>query len=126
MLPTSTASAPHPLLAWCVNYLLDDGATGRGACCAKDEQLAAWCKLVGVLRVCEEGGMCINYLLVDGATGRGACCAKDQQLAAWCRLVGVLRVCVGGQHVGMCINCVCCCARDEPLAAWCNSWAERF
>ena len=33
---------------WCRDFILDDGSgLGRGSCCTKDEELAAWCGLVG-------------------------------------------------------------------------------
>ncbi|EFJ47581.1 hypothetical protein VOLCADRAFT_91850 [Volvox carteri f. nagariensis] len=37
----------HPRLGWCRDFLLGDGegATGRGSCCSKDQELAAWCSL---------------------------------------------------------------------------------
>ncbi|KAG2450456.1 hypothetical protein HYH02_004958 [Chlamydomonas schloesseri] len=37
----------HAALGWCRDFLLDDGATGRGSCCTKDDDLAAWCALPG-------------------------------------------------------------------------------
>ncbi len=41
------ASQPdHAALGWCRDFLLDDGATGRGSCCTKDDDLAAWCSQV--------------------------------------------------------------------------------
>lgn len=29
---------------WCRDFLVDDGATGRGSCCAADDDLQAWCQ----------------------------------------------------------------------------------
>ncbi|KXZ56257.1 hypothetical protein GPECTOR_1g224 [Gonium pectorale] len=34
-----------PRTSWCQDFLIDDGATGRGSCCRKDEDLALWCGL---------------------------------------------------------------------------------
>lgn len=48
------AQPDHNALGWCRDFLLDDGATGRGSCCTKDDDLAAWCGLVRP-RVCVSG-----------------------------------------------------------------------
>ncbi|GFR47159.1 hypothetical protein Agub_g8850 [Astrephomene gubernaculifera] len=37
----------HTAFGWCRDFLLDDGTTGRGSCCTKDDDLAAWCALPG-------------------------------------------------------------------------------
>ncbi|GLC64325.1 hypothetical protein PLESTF_000149400 [Pleodorina starrii] len=34
-----------PMYGWCRDFLLDDGTTGRGSCCTKDQDMATWCSL---------------------------------------------------------------------------------
>ncbi|GIL44626.1 hypothetical protein Vafri_2150 [Volvox africanus] len=41
----SAAGSTHPMRGWCRDFLLDDGVTGRGSCCTKDQDLAAWCAM---------------------------------------------------------------------------------
>ncbi|GLI65466.1 hypothetical protein VaNZ11_008816 [Volvox africanus] len=41
----STSGSTHPMWGWCHDFLLDDRLTGRGSCCTKDQDLAAWCAM---------------------------------------------------------------------------------
>lgn len=33
----------HARTAWCQDFLLTGGVSGRGSCCRRDDELAAWC-----------------------------------------------------------------------------------
>lgn len=41
------ANSTHEKYVWCRDFLMDGGVGGRGSCCRKDDDLAAWCSRAG-------------------------------------------------------------------------------